>query len=81
MIARLFLAALITGALVTPARAQDTWRVQLTPCAWVPGISGSIRPASRAPTFHTDLAADDILEDLNGAFDARYCAARSRRLS
>lgn len=67
MIPRLALAVLVAATLLSSARAEEPWRVQLTPYAWVPGVSGSIRPASWTPTLHSDISAGDILKDLDGA--------------
>jgi hypothetical protein len=76
------LAALVPALLVSaqllarPAHAEDGWRFQVTPYAWAPSLSGSIRPRPFLPTASFDRRFSDILENLDGAFfltgTARY---------
>jgi hypothetical protein len=67
-------AAIVALALATPALAQEAdrpeagWRLQLTPYAWLAGLSGDVRPRQGLPTFGTRKSAFDVLEDLDAAF-------------
>lgn len=72
----LAVAAFALPSLALPARADEGWRFQITPYAWVPAVKTSLKPASWAPTIHTKMTGRDVLKDLNGAFfltgTARY---------
>jgi len=77
-----FLAVLLPALLVAaqflarPAHAEDGWRFQVTPYAWAPSLSGTVKPRPFLPTASFDRPFSDILENLDGAFfvsgTARY---------
>lgn len=46
---------------------DDAWRFQITPYAWMAGLSGDIRPTAEAPTVSTSRAFGDVFDDLDGA--------------
>ncbi|PRY73652.1 hypothetical protein [Halomonas ventosae] len=55
--------------LASQAHAEaDGWRFQLTPYAWMAGLSGDVRPLAGAPTVSTSRSFGDVLEDLESAF-------------
>lgn len=56
----------------------DGWRFQLTPYAWMAGLSGDIRPLAGAPTVRTSRSFGDVLDDLEGAFFLTGSARRDR---
>lgn len=68
-----------SGAVEAPAADQwtsDTWRFQITPYAWLSGMSGDVRPLAGGPTFSVSNSIGDVLENVDGAFflngTARY---------
>ncbi|MDW7745861.1 hypothetical protein [Halomonas sp.] len=58
--------------------ADDGWRYQLTPYAWMAGVSGDVRPLAGAPTVSTSRSFGDVLDDLEGAFFLAGSARRDR---
>lgn len=58
--------------------ADDSWRFQLTPYAWMAGLSGDVRPLPQAPTISTSRSFSDVLDDLDGAFFLTGSARRDR---
>ncbi|MFO7649150.1 hypothetical protein [Halomonas sp. 3H] len=60
---------LATPGLASQAHAEtDGWRFQLTPYAWMAGLSGDVRPLAGAPTVSTSRSFGEVLDDLEGAF-------------
>ncbi len=60
------------------AASGDAWRFQLTPYAWMAGLSGDVRPLAGAPTIGTSRSFGDLLDDLDGAFFMTASARRDR---
>ncbi|WP_156953419.1 hypothetical protein [Afifella pfennigii] len=58
--------ALLAGAISTPAHAQD-WEFQVTPYAWLSGLSGDVGTIPGLPAGSVDLSFGDILDDLDFA--------------
>ena len=58
--------------------ADDAWRFQVTPYAWMAGLSGDVQPLARAPTVSTSSSFSDVLDDLEGAFFLTGSARRDR---
>ncbi|MGM0987406.1 MAG: hypothetical protein ACQEXI_10515 [Pseudomonadota bacterium] len=58
--------------------AENGWRFQLTPYAWMAGLSGDVRPLAGAPTISTSRAFGDVLDDLDGAFFLTGSVRRDR---
>ncbi|MEW5425282.1 hypothetical protein [Amorphus sp. 3PC139-8] len=52
----------------TAARAQEGWRVQITPYLWGAGSASEIQPRAGGVTFKSDMSFGDILDRLDGAF-------------
>ncbi|MBE0489527.1 MAG: hypothetical protein IBX53_10645 [Halomonas sp.] len=60
---------LATPGLAFQAHAgEEGWRFQLTPYAWMAGLSGDVRPLAGAPTVSTSRSFGEVLDDLEGAF-------------
>lgn len=65
--------------LASRAHAEaDGWRFQLTPYAWMAGLSGDVRPLAGAPTVSTSRSFGEVLDDLEGAFFLTGSARRDR---
>jgi len=60
--------------------ADSAWRFQLTPYAWMTGLSGDVRPLAKAPTVSTSRTFGDVLDDLEGALFMTGTARRDRWL-
>lgn len=58
--------AFFAGAISTPSHAQD-WEFQVTPYAWMSGLSGDVGTIPGLPAGSVDLTFADILEDLDFA--------------
>lgn len=58
--------ATMAAAALTPARAQD-WEFQVTPYAWLSGLSGDVGTIPGLPAGSVDLSFGDILDDLDFA--------------
>ncbi|MCB1703995.1 MAG: hypothetical protein KDI17_03980 [Halioglobus sp.] len=71
----LFLTAVLFSGV---ARAEEAWRLQVTPYLWGPGLEGNIDPGSSLPKIEINRSLNDILNDLEAAFFLTGTARRGR---
>lgn len=60
------------------AHADESWRFQVTPYIWGPGLGGDVQPISRLPPVHFDRSLGEILDNLDAAFFMNVTARKDR---
>jgi len=69
-------ATLVPVAHADPGPAEDAWRVQATPYAWLSGLDGTVKPFRSAPSVHVSKSGSELLENLDAA---AFLTASARR--
>ena len=66
---RAFAGTAVAALACAPAQAQEAtgWEVQITPYAWMSGLSGDLGTIPGLPASSVDLSFGDVLEDLDVA--------------